>query len=201
MIPRNRFLGHWLAEFIPRNRFLGSFKVLNSGPGSKLAFRSILRENYVLFIAEETWALRSLQRRSSSPRRPWLPSATGMKPHGWRGTLFVNFSSFLKQLWEEFFLLLQNHEISHLRVLRYSTVFLFQIICLKGLCHEMNNFLLKVLKIKSVLPVYAPIVFKFFAALLCLLLWKGKHLLIVKILPVTLFELLVVAYRNPPMIL
>jgi hypothetical protein len=39
---------------------------------------------------------------------------------------------------------------------------------LKGLCHEMNNFL-KVLKIKSVLlSVYAPIVFFFliFAALL-----------------------------------
>jgi hypothetical protein len=33
-----------------------------------------------------------------------------------------------------------------------------------GLCHEMNNFL-KVLKIKSVLSVYAPIVFKAFYCL------------------------------------
>jgi hypothetical protein len=37
---------------------------------------------------------------------------------------------------------------------------------LKGLCHEMNNFL-KVLKIKSVLSVYAPIVFKNFKVLDC----------------------------------
>jgi hypothetical protein len=35
---------------------------------------------------------------------------------------------------------------------------------LKGLCHDMNNFL-KVLKIKSVLSVKAPIVFKFFGCL------------------------------------
>ena len=35
---------------------------------------------------------------------------------------------------------------------------------LRGLCHEMNNFL-KVLKIKSVLFEYAPMVFKFFCCL------------------------------------
>ncbi len=41
---------------------------------------------------------------------------------------------------------------------------------LKGLCHEMNNFL-KVLKIKSVLSVYALMVFKFFS---CLVMEKIK---------------------------
>jgi hypothetical protein len=35
---------------------------------------------------------------------------------------------------------------------------------LKGLCHEMNNFF-KVLKIKSVLSVYAPMVFRIFCCL------------------------------------
>jgi hypothetical protein len=47
----------------------------------------------------------------------------------------------------------------------YSEETITNLICkrtaLKGQCHEINNFL-KVLKIKSVLSVYAPIVFKFF---------------------------------------
>jgi hypothetical protein len=40
----------------------------------------------------------------------------------------------------------------------------FKMLTLKGLCHEMNNFF-KVLKIKSVFSVYAPMVFKFFCCL------------------------------------
>ena len=78
---------------------------------------------------------------------------------------------------------------------------------LKGLCHEMNNFF-KGLKIKSVLSVYAPIVFKFFCYLVMeklkdtiLACCMKTLILIVKILPVTLIKLLVAAYRNPPMIL
>ncbi len=46
----------------------------------------------------------------------------------------------------------------------------FFTVVLKGLCHEMNNFL-KVLKIKSVLSVYAPIVLKNFG---CLVMEKIK---------------------------
>ncbi len=69
-------------------------------------------------------------------------------------------------------------------------------LALKGLCHEMKYFL-KVLRIKSLLSLYTLIVFKFFCCLVMeklkdkvlfgLLLWK--HLLIVKILPVTLYKL------------
>ncbi len=61
--------------------------------------------------------------------------------------------------------------IFHVRFASHYVNFLLRIIATsKGLCHEMNNFL-KVLNIKSVLSVYALIVFNFFC---CFVMEKIK---------------------------